>query len=201
MPTDGCYSLEEYIRSLVDELGRADPDALARMRRVVGDRSARITLDDESVEVRFEDDRLAVVPATARETDGVGETDRATVLDLLDGYVEAMDAILDGRLEVTGTAEDVHRIFVAIEILLDASARDPELQELARAFRADPCRAKRGKPARATRRTPWFPPRPQPAEETLLARLDLLPDGSGGPLDGERRGWNHRGDPGRGRTP
>ncbi len=38
---------------------------------------------------------------------------------------------LDGRLCVSGVAEDVVRMFVAIEILLDASPRTPALQALA----------------------------------------------------------------------
>ncbi len=174
-----CRGLADYIHELVARLAAADPAAAARLRKTVGDRRARIRLDDESVHVRFRGHELAVREARRGKVDGEGATDRQTVLDLLDGWIEVKDAILDGRLDVHGSPEDVHRIFVAIEILIDASARTPALQELARDFRTDPCREARGRPRPATRRTPWFPPRPAPNEAQMLARLDLLPGDSG----------------------
>jgi len=170
-------TLAEYVRELVGRLGEADADAAARLRDAVAGRRARIRLDDEAVDVAFRDARLEVRKSGGRHVDGEGATDRGTVLDLMDGWIEVKDAILDGRLEVRGTPEDVHRIFVAIEILLDASARAPALQRLGRDFRGDPCRPPRGRPRPATRSAPWFPPRVEEAEEAMLERLGLLPDG------------------------
>ena len=166
-----CRTLEEYVRELIGRLGAADPPALERMRAVVDGRRARIVLDEEAVDVAFVGDELQIGPADSVE--GVGVTDRATTLELLDGYLEVTDAILDGRLDVTGTVDDVERMFLAIEILLDVAARAPGLQELAADYRADPCR----EPRRA-------PPPPAPAaqsetERALLDRLGLLPDGPG----------------------
>ncbi len=172
-----CRSLAEYIHELVARLAAADPDAAARLREAVGDRRARIRLADESVHVRFRGEELDVRGPGRGKVDGEGATDRQTVLDLLDGWIEVNDAILDGRLDVQASPEDVHRMFVAIEIVIDTSARAPALQELARDFRADPCRDARGRPRPATRRTPWFPPRTEPVESQMLARLDLLPEG------------------------
>ena len=173
MPNDGCRTLAEYISELVAELGAADPAALARMREVVGRRRARITLDDESVEVQFGDGVL-VGPAGTGDVDGAGTTDRQTVLDLLDGYLSVSEAIVDGRLNVVGPTEEVHRMFVAIEILLDGAARAPTLQRLARDFRADPCRPPRGRPVGPSTPAGHFPPPPPADEDSLLARLDLL---------------------------
>jgi hypothetical protein len=174
-PADGGTTLSDYIRLLVDTLGKAEPAALARLRHAVGSLSARITLDDESVDVWFSGTELVVERAPARDVDGTGATNTATVLDLMDGYVEPRDAILDGRLDVTGAAENVHRIFVAIEILLDAAPRSPELQELARRFRADRAHRRRGRPIRPSGFGRRHPPRPAPEEEALLRRLGLLP--------------------------
>jgi hypothetical protein len=56
------------------------------------------------------------------------------VLDILNGYLEVNQAILSGRLLVQGEVEDLNRIFIAIEILLDASPRTPALQQLAVRF-------------------------------------------------------------------
>ncbi|MDQ3670209.1 MAG: hypothetical protein M3377_08040 [Actinomycetota bacterium] len=172
-----CRSLGEYVQELVARLGAADASAAARLRETVGDRRARIRLDDESVHVCFRGAELEVRKARRGKVDGEGATDRQTVLDLLDGWIEVKDAILDGRLDVHASPEDVHRIFVAIEIVIDGSARAPALQALARDFRRDPCREARARPRAATRRTPWFPPRAEPDEAEMLTRLDLLPDG------------------------
>jgi hypothetical protein len=163
----GCLTLAEYVEGLVAGLAAADPEADSRLRRVVGRRRARIQLDDESVDAWFTGDgALRVVASSASEVDGSGYTDRATVLDLLDGYLEVTEAISSGRLAVVGAAEDVVRMFQAIEILLDASARAPALQRRALDFRRDPCREERFSPRRA---------RTESAEVEMLRRLDTMP--------------------------
>jgi hypothetical protein len=170
-----CRSLGEYIVELVARLEAGDAEAVRRMREVVGPRRALVRLDDESVSIGFDSEgRLDVGPAEG-QIDGSGATDRQTVLDLQDGYVEVRDAILDGRLEVTGDTDAVARMFVAIEILLDGSARIPSLQALARDFRADPCRPPRGRPVRPSRHGPWQPTGGDAREIALLERLGLLP--------------------------
>jgi len=163
------------VTELVRRLGQADPAALERMRETVGGHRARLRLDDEAVDVWFEPDGLRVEEPGVEPVDGEGETDRATVLDLLDGYLEVTDAILDGRLRVHGAVDEIARMFAAIEILLDGSARAPALQRLARDFRDDPAREPPEAPRRRSRRGPWHPTGPDDAELELLARLGLLP--------------------------
>lgn len=170
-------TLGEYVAALVAELGRAHPSALARMRLVVGGRRARIALDEEAVEVFFDGDgQLHVRPASAKGgADGEGATDTATVLKLLDGELETSGAILGGRLHVLGSDDDVARMFMAIEILLDASPRTPSLQALADRFMSD----RRVRPAGAApdfAPVSWYPFGVGPGESQLLSRLDLLPD-------------------------
>ena len=176
MPTEGCRTLGEYIAALVEELSLTDPAALGRMREVVGSRCARIRVDEESVDVVFVAEALLVETSSSGPVDGEGATDRGTVLDLIDGYIDVAAAILDGRLDLRGTVDDVQRIVIAIEILLDASSRAPRLQQLAQDFRADPCRPPRDQPLRATALQPWYPPSSGTDELALLGRLDLLPD-------------------------
>jgi len=182
-PPPGPRPLGAYVAALVDELGRADREALARMRRIVGRRRASIELGDEAVEVGFGHDALVVIPATGAAVDGEGITDRQTVLDMLDARLEVTDAILDGRLHVRGTTDAVVRMFTAIEILLDASPRAPALQRLASHFRATTPRPPGGEPLAAapTRRTAWFPAERAAGEDAVLARHGLLPEpGQGG---------------------
>jgi len=172
MWTDRGASLGDYIAALIEALAAADPHATLRMRQVVGERRARIVLDEESVDVWFESDRLRVEPGGAGHVDGWGATDSATVLALLDGVLEISDAILDGYLRVTGAAQDITRFFLAVEILLDASPRVPALQKLADRFR-DERRQFRTHTVPGTGRAPWYPFRSGRREADLLAKFEL----------------------------
>lgn len=177
--TDSSRTLAEYIRELVRRLGRREPGAVERMRRVVGSRTARIRLDDETAEVKFEDDRLVVRPAASkRQVQGEGETDTETVLSVLRGEIKVNDAILGGRLRVRGPMEDVARMFVAIAILLDGSARVPELRSLADDFRRAAGHWRATAAARRSRpssRSTFADPVPHREQLELLDDLGLLP--------------------------
>jgi hypothetical protein len=175
MTAPPCRTLAEYVRELVSRLAAADPAASTRLRAIVGSRSARVTLDAETVIVRFGARGLSVRAVKGGAADGSGHTDRATTLDLLDGYVEVTEAVLAGRLELTGSVEDVSRMGQAIELLLDVAARAPGLQALGDDYRRDPCRPP-ATPRRPPRDTPaTFVGAPSDAERALLARHDLLP--------------------------
>jgi hypothetical protein len=174
-----CRTLAEYVAELIGRLDDGDPVASRRLRRVVGTRTARITLDDETVVVRFVRGTLVVRDADAdHPADGSGATDRATTLDLLDARIEVTEAILDGRIDVVGRDADVQRIFLAIEILLHSAPRVPALQTLARDYRRDPCRPVKPTAARATVPTALGPNEPSRTERGLLKRLDLMPQGA-----------------------
>jgi hypothetical protein len=167
MSADG-RPLDRWVMALIDALAAAEPASLARLRTVVGERRAAITVDAETVLVRFDGDRLVAVPAfgvSDPPPDGVGRTGRAVVLALLDARIEVTDAIHLGRLELRGSIDSLRRIGVAIEILIDAAARVPALQHLADAYRD-------GAAAPATEPTS---PSGAAAERALLARLGLLP--------------------------
>jgi hypothetical protein len=118
-----------------------------------------------------------VTEPTIGLADGEGSTDRYTTLDLLDGRLEVTDAILEGRLWAKGEVESVTRIFQAIEILLDGSTRNPELQRLALDYGVDPCRHARppGSALTVGRRIVVDPDHIPAGEGELLRRLGLLP--------------------------
>jgi hypothetical protein len=174
MSRSGPTTLGEYIAELIDVLSRAQPGAFQRMRQVVGGRRSRIILDEEAVDVWFAAGGLRVQAADpSSSVDGVGATDSSIVLAILDGVVEVSDAILDGHLRVTGAATDIARMFIAIEILLDASARVPELERLADRFRAERS-DRRSIVAPGSGRAPWYPFRCGKREEALLRELGLI---------------------------
>jgi hypothetical protein len=169
-------TLGEYIAELLDALGTTHPAALVRIRQVVGDRRACIVLDSEAVDISFGPVSLRIEPAVdAVSVDGVGATDSATVLALLDGYLEVTDAILDGQLRVSGAAEDIARMLIAMEILLDASPRIPALQALATRFQLQK-RRQRSRSMPDPQNLSWYPFSCVSSEYELLSRLDLLPD-------------------------
>jgi len=163
-------SLSEFIVALVAELDAADEAAARRLHHVTRGRSATIALDREAVFVTFIDETLTVTP-TSPDGPPLGRTDSETVAALLDGTVEAHAAIINGRIEAQGTTEDVARIFVAIEIVLDASPRAPALQRLADEYRRAYARPEHARFAR----TAWYAFGPSTDEWRLLAELDLLP--------------------------
>lgn len=173
-----CRTLAEYVTALVERLGSDEPPLLSRLRDVVGSRRARIRLDKEVVLVQFAGARLVVEAETGDATvDGAGGTDRETTLALLEGDTELTDAIVSGRLDAHGEVENLTRIFIAIEILLDASSRSPLLQQLARDFENDPCRAPRApwSQQRTAIQSLVDPDRRPDSERVILSRLDLLP--------------------------
>lgn len=167
-------TLAEYIEQLVALVCESEPSAHDRLRQVVGDRRARIGLDEQRVDVQFRHSALQIDPASPTEpAESEGFTDRETVLDLLDANLEASEAIRSGRIEIRGMPESVDRIFTAIEILLDVSTRTPLMQQLSERFRAE---YPRRTPLTAAPERAWYPFKCPPAEFEILARLDLLPE-------------------------
>ena len=173
-----CYlrtmMLKVYITALIEDLHECDPDAYVRMCHVVGKRSARIQLDEEAVIVRMNLGMLQVESSTgeADVVSGEGKTTRATVLALLDGSLEVSEAILNDSIAVYGELEQINRMFQAIEIILDASPRCPELQRLSQKFVQE---ASANANALSFENSTWYPFAVLPQEMQLLARYDLLP--------------------------
>jgi hypothetical protein len=167
-------TLEEYISTLIATLGQCDPDAYGRMCRVVGDRSARIRLDAQSVRVHMRDGVLRVESEVSQSSmeDSAGSTDTATVLALLRGDIEVAEAILNESLVVHGEIEQINRMFLAIEILLDAVPRCPALQKLSGQFVSEAPQS----PAKAVApRANWYRFAVISDELDFLNRYGLLP--------------------------
>jgi hypothetical protein len=172
-------TLAWYVTELVGRLATGDYQAFERLRDTVGTRRARITLEDETVEVWFDDRReLAVVNAGddrpgAAAVDGEGRTWHHVVLELLDGDRDVTDTVLAGDLEARGSAEAVTAMFAAIEILIDCATRVPRLRQLADDYVAAHAELRR---ERAAGRQPSWPVHVDPLEDDLLEQLGLHHD-------------------------
>lgn len=149
-----------WISALVDAVALAEPTAAMRLSAAVGEYRARISLDGDVAEVALLGGRVVALPA-GDDVDGVGATSRGVVLAILDGRLDASEAVRHGLIEARGSVEAIGRIFHAIEIILDVSTRAPALRALAHQFRLeDP------DPAR--------PAAPLPDDRDELALLDRL---------------------------
>jgi hypothetical protein len=158
--------LGAWITALVGGVAAAEPDAYQRLVAAVGSRRARITLDDETVVVAMSGGALTLLPPDTDLVDGEGATIRAVVLAILDGRLEVSDAVREGSIFARGDVDSVGRIFHAIEIILDVSARSPDLRAIAGRFQAEAAGAPRARTGPADRS----------AETDLLRQLGLLED-------------------------
>lgn len=168
--TEVRTSLATWIARLVRALDHDPSGAGARLRTVVEGSRARVALDGETVLVRMRDSELEITsddPAAA--VDGAGSTTSSTVLAVLGGELEVLAAVEDGLIHVVGTLEATTRMFLAIELLLDGSARVPALRDLAAGFAAEHSPV----PPGIRRRLGGT------GEAALLAKLDLLYDAGG----------------------
>ena len=133
--------MADYLRNLMGAISRWEPSSANAIRAIVGERRARIMLDDEAATIRFEGERFivrkAALPGNGNRALSNGGTDRKTCVALLAGHLEVSEAVMDGRLEINGSAEDVIDMCTVIELMIDASTRIPEIQQLARTFRAE----------------------------------------------------------------
>jgi hypothetical protein len=168
MSIDGT-PLRSWIQALVDALDEDEWGAAARLRAVVAGYSARIVLDDETVLVSMPDGELEWHAADASmPVDGEGGATSGVVLAILEGTLEVTDAVERGLVQAAGSPEAVVRMFHAIELILDASARVPALRRLADDFRREADRS----------RTRGLAERPRPPGAGELRLLERLGVGS-----------------------
>jgi hypothetical protein len=167
-------TLAGYVDELIVRLRDGAPHDFERLRAIAGRLRARITLDDETAEAVFVGASLRVTTSLSPHVDGEGVTDRQTCMALLDGQLEATDALLDGRIELRASWPHVDRFLHIVEILLGAGVRVPSIRMLADEFRSDARNVARHKAVASSRRSPFGAWELSDSEETLLRRLDLL---------------------------
>lgn len=162
-------SLQAWIGALVTALEDDPWGAAERLRDVVGGYTARISLDDETVVVSMPAGALAWETELGAAVDGEGSTTTAAVVAILDGKLEVTDAVARGLVQARGSPEAVLRLFHAVELIVDASARVPELRRL-----EDEFRRAAGETGTDVAPEPW-----QQARTDELALLERLGVGGG----------------------
>jgi hypothetical protein len=89
----------------------------------------RLVIDDEHVVVANAGTRLALVA----DLDGCGtqfRSDRATLLDLVHGRSTFLDAVVAGRVDLTGAVGDLLGFYDALQVYLHGAVRSPSLPSL-----------------------------------------------------------------------
>jgi hypothetical protein len=158
-------SLRSWIERLVSALEDDPWGAGGRLRDLVWGYTARIVLDGGAVLVSMPGEELEWLPATTQvDVDGEGATTSAVVVAILDKGLEVTDAVERGLVQAAGSPDAVLRMFHAIEVILDASARVPALRALADEFRREA----------GANGVGGVPEPPRPPGTEMLALLDRL---------------------------
>jgi hypothetical protein len=169
MSTRERTRLRAWITDLVVAVDRDRFGAGRRLRQVVDGYRARIVLDGEAVLVSMDHGAMTIGPDDPdAAVDGWGSTTTEVVLAILAAEIEVAEAVERGQLQVVGSTEAVSRMFHAIELLLDGSARVPELRRLAVRFIDE---------AGTTPLSASAPTDVTLIEEAMLQRLGLLGGG------------------------
>ena len=169
MSTRERTRLAAWITELVKALDRDRFGAGRRLRQVVDGYQARIVLDSEAVLVSMDHGEMTIGPDDPdAAVDGWGATTTDVVLAILAADIEVAEAVERGQLQVVGSSDAVARMFHSIELLLDGSARVPELRRLAARFIDE---------AATTPLPSSAPTDVASIEEAMLQRLGLLGGG------------------------
>ncbi len=105
------------------------PDHHAELASTLGRRGLRCEVDGPTVALRFEGSRHALREPDHREEMFL-RTDWTTILDLVDGELSLLEALLEERLWLTGSADAVTRFDEALVCYLGGAIRCPSLPAL-----------------------------------------------------------------------
>jgi len=118
-------------------LQRDQPAAFYRMARELDDLTVHLQIDGERFTAGFAADRPHIVDPAPDER-GVAEvsTSRRTVLDLCDGRIRLLDAIMARKLAVRANEERLLRMRRAVTAFSEGAVRARRMRELLERFRA-----------------------------------------------------------------
>jgi hypothetical protein len=145
------------------------PRAYARLCAMLREREARVTMDELRIGIAFPGGAFRLVGDVDQPCIEL-RSDRATVLDVVDGRLTLEEAVWNERLQLRGRLDDLARFHDALVLYLHGAVRCPSFPWLLECYRDGKCpsaadverRIERTSPGR---RTP-LPPTPAiPTEE------------------------------------
>lgn len=129
-------SFRSYLEESLARVAADSPSIHARLCCVLGGRALGVEVGRERVALRVEGGRVTVGPMSA-PCPVVASTSRAEIVALADGARSLEDAVLEDRVRLHGSAEDLATCFDALIVYLGGVVRSPELSSLMDAFRRD----------------------------------------------------------------
>jgi len=127
MSTPGEFMV--LVRHSLERLEQECPPAHAALRHRLRDHCLWITIDGEQFSLAPVGRSLRLSPALPQATVEL-QTSRRTLLEVLEGSLPLLDAVLQGRLFLRGTAQALIEFHEALVIYMRGAVRCPSLPEL-----------------------------------------------------------------------
>ncbi len=117
-------------------LERESPQHLARLQALLQDRTVHIGVGPEVARVAARADRPVTCAGAGTSANVSVRLSRRAFDELLDGGLETIDAVLDGRLEVVGSLGDLAVFHDALQAYVHGAIRSPGFPPLMAHWRA-----------------------------------------------------------------
>jgi hypothetical protein len=132
-------AFRDYLTVSLGTIERDAPAVYALMGRCLGERRVRMDVGGEVLSVGVEHGRVMVgtVGEAGGETAVEARTTRGAIVALADGRATLEEAVMDGRMELRGSVEDLEAGMEALAAYLNGAARCPDLLGLMDEFHGE----------------------------------------------------------------
>ena len=127
------------VRHSLEKLEQECPLAHAALRHRLRNHCLWISIEGEQFSLASVDRSLRLSPALPQATVEL-RTSRQTLLEVLEGHLSLLDAVLQGRLFLRGSAQALIEFHEALVIYMRGAVRCPSLPELLPILRQHPTR-------------------------------------------------------------
>lgn len=124
-----------FLATAFATLERELPWAYVGVARRLAPRAVRLEVDGELVGLRFSSGAVAFEPDVVDPAITV-RTDRAAILAVIDAEASLLSAVLDERLHLQGTPDDLLAFHDGLVLWVHGAVRAPSFPALLRRFRA-----------------------------------------------------------------
>jgi hypothetical protein len=120
-------------------LGVLETEAPVAFHRLIDELRAGpagLEVDEERFSIEVRGDALRVVRRPTSADGGRVRTGGDVVLDLIDGRVPLLEAVVEGRLDVRGDCDAVLRLARGLTAFVEGAVRSPGVRDLLEEYRA-----------------------------------------------------------------
>lgn len=128
-------TLDGFVRRSLAILEHEHPAGYRRLHAALGRRRVELGLDGDPFVLAVAGARIRLEPAASERACAAVELGRATVVSILDGEVELLDAVLADHLHVRGSIAELGELWDATRLYLHGLIRCPSIPPLLDALR------------------------------------------------------------------